>query len=257
MLVETLRPEDGTAVVRLNNPPLNLVTLDLTRQLEEALTAIAGDAAIRAVVVTGAGERAFCAGSDIHEFRGVREDVVAAKLRRENAVWTQLEDLPQPTVAAIHAPALGGGFELALCCDLRVIEEGALVGLPEVRLGVFPGTGGPLRLARLVGETRAKALIYFGDAIDAEAALSLGLVNQIAPRGGTQEAALALARRLAAQPAQAVQAAKQAIRAAGEMSRDAALEHALRLSEHVFRTDDMLEGVAAFLEKRPPRFGHR
>lgn len=257
MLVETLRPEEGVAVVRLNNPPLNLVTRELTRQLEQALVAIASDTAIRAVVVTGAGDRAFCAGSDIHEFGEVRENVIAEKLQRENAVWTQLEDLPQPTVAAIHAPALGGGFELALCCDLRVLDDGARVGLPEIRLGVFPGTGGPLRLTRLVGEARAKALIYFGDSIAAEEARALGLVNHVVPHGRTQEAALGLARRLAAQPAQAVQAAKRSVRAASEMGRAAALEHALHLSEHVFRTEDMLEGVAAFLEKRPPEFRHR
>jgi enoyl-CoA hydratase/carnithine racemase len=162
MLVELSRPADGVAVLELNNPPLNLVTLELTRRLGGHLRALAADQSVRAVIVAGAGERAFCAGSDVREFGQVRERVVDAKLRRENAVWTQLEDLPQPTIAAIDGWALGGGFELALCCDLRVMAENARAGLPELSLGVFPGTGGPLRLARLVGESRAKGLLYLG-----------------------------------------------------------------------------------------------
>lgn len=257
MLVGLSRPGDGVAVVELNNPPLNLVTLDLTRQLGEVLDAVASDGSVRAVIVAGGGGRAFCAGSDVREFAPVRDRVVEAKLRRENAVWTQLEDLPQPTIAAIEGWALGGGLELALCCDLRVIAEDARVGLPEVHLGVFPGTGGPLRLARLIGESRAKSLLYLGDTLAAADALALGIAYQTVPRGEARTAALALARRLADAPAQAVQACKRAVRAAGDMERDAALEYALELSGRVFRSEDVLEGASAFLEKRPPRFRHR
>jgi enoyl-CoA hydratase len=257
MLVNLSRPDDGVALVELNNPPLNLVTLDLTRELGDRLTALAADAAVRAVVVAGAGERAFCAGSDVREFPQVRERVVEAKLRRENQVWTQLEDLPQPTVAAIEGWALGGGFELALCCDLRIIAENARLGLPEIRLGVFAGTGGPLRLSRLIGESRAKSLLYLGDTVPAREAFALGIAHQVVPPGGAREAALALARRLAQSPAQALQACKKAVRAAAELGRDAALEYALELSRGVFRSDDVLEGAAAFLAKRPPRFGRR
>jgi enoyl-CoA hydratase len=255
MLVRLSRPEDGIAVLELNNPPLNLVTLELTRQLGKALDALAADGSVRAVVVAGAGEKAFCAGSDVREFPRVRDRVVEMKLRRENAVWTQLEDLPQPTVAAIEGWALGGGFELALCCDLRVLAEDARIGLPEIRLGVFPGTGGPLRLRRLIGESRAKALLYLGDTVPAGAAAAVGIACRVVPRGQARAAALDLARRLAASPAAALQACKQAVRAAEPPAgRDAALQEALELSDRVFRSDDMLEGVAAFLEKRPARF---
>lgn len=257
MLVELTRPEDGVALVRLNNPPLNLVTLEMTRQLGDALAAIAEDPTVRAVVLTGAGERGFCAGSDVREFPALRERAVETKLRRENDVWTRLEDLPQPTIAALHGWALGGGFELALCCDLRVMDDDARIGLPEIRLGVFPGSGGPIRLVRLLGQSRAKALVYFGDPVTARDAERLGLVHQVVPSGRAAAAAFDLARRLAAQPAQAIQASKRVMRIADAAPRDTALAFALEQSDRIFRTDDMVEGVAAFLEKRPPRFRHR
>ncbi len=257
MLVELARPEDGIAVIRLNNPPLNLVTREMTRQLGEALTALADDATLRAVVLAGAGERGFCAGSDVREFSAIREQVVAAKLRRENDVWSRLEDLPQPTVAAVHGWALGGGLELALCCDLRVMDEDARIGLPEIHLGVFPGSGGPIRLVRLIGQSRAKALVYFGDPITAGDAERLGLVHRVVPRGQAIAAAVELARRLAGQPALALQAGKRLMHVAGETSRDTAIAFALEQSDRIFRTGDMLEGVTAFLEKRAPRFQHR
>jgi len=257
MLVNVSRPDDGVALVELNNPPLNLVTLDLTRQLGETLDALAADDAVRAVIVAGSGDRAFCAGSDIREFPQVRDRVVDAKLRRENAVWTQLEDLPQPTIAAIEGSALGGGFELALCCDLRILSEHARVGLPEIHLAVIPGTGGPLRLSRLIGESRAKSWLYLGEACSAANAHALGIAHQVVPRGQARAAALDLARRLAEAPAGALQGCKRAVRAADHLDRDAALEYALELSDRVFRSEDVLEGVAAFLEKRPARFRHR
>jgi len=257
MLVELARPEDGIALLRLNNPPLNPVTVEMTRQLGEALAALADDSTVRAVVLAGAGDRGFCAGSDVREFPALRERAVEAKLGRENDVWTRLEELPQPTVAAIHGWALGGGFELALCCDLRVTDDDATLGLPEIRLGVFPGSGGPIRLVRLIGQSRAKALVYLGDPITAREAERLGLVHRVVPRGQAAHAALDLARRLAAQPAQAIQASKRVMRAADSLPRDAAIAFALEESGRIFRTDDMMEGVAAFLEKRPPRFRHR
>jgi len=257
MLVETTRPEDGIAVLRLNNPPLNLVTLEMTRQLGEALAGLAADPGVRAVVLAGAGERAFCAGSDVREFPGLRERVVAAKLRRENEVWDRLEDLPQPTVAAIHGWALGGGLELALCCDLRVMDDNARIGLPEIHLGVIPGSGGPIRLVRLIGQSRAKPLVYFGDPITAQEAERLGLVHRVVPRGQAVAAALDLARRLAAQPGQALRASKRLMSIADEAPRDAATVFALEQSDRIFRTNDVVEGVTAFLEKRPPRFRHQ
>jgi enoyl-CoA hydratase/carnithine racemase len=245
---------DGVAVLTLDNPPLNLVTLELTRRLGEALTALAGDPAVRVVVVTGAGRRAFCAGSDVREFPGVVEDVVGRKLRRENEVFGQLDDFPRPTVAALNGLALGGGLELAACCDLLVAGADVRVGLPEVKLGVIPGSGGTVRVARRVGEGRAKELIYLGEPIDAPTALAWGLVNRVVPPGEELAVALAVARTLAAGPPEALRLAKQAVDVAFDTTEDQAIARSLALSDRVFRSADCREGVRAFLAKEPPRF---
>ena len=141
----------GVAKLTLNNPPLNLVTLEMTEHLIEALDELEGDDAVRAVVVTGAGEKAFCAGSDIKEFADVRDRVVEKKLARENEAFGRFESLSKPTVAAIEGLAYGGGCEISMACDLRITGEGAKFALPEVRLGVVPGSGGLFRLPELVG----------------------------------------------------------------------------------------------------------
>src|SRR5437867_4760581 len=149
----------GVAVLTLNHPPLNLVTLELTRQLGARLDRLAADPAVRALVVTGAGERAFCAGSDVGEFPSVLDDVVRLKLARENETYSKLDDFPRPTIAALNGLAYGGGLELAVCCDLLVAGADVRLALPEVKLGVFPGTGGTVRVPRRVGEGRAKELM--------------------------------------------------------------------------------------------------
>ena len=151
------------ALIELDNQPLNLVTGAMMEQLDAALTALADDAEVRAVVVAGAGERAFCAGSDVKEFEGLAGRVAQGKLLYEKFVYRKLAELPVPTIAAIDGDALGGGLELALCCDLRVAAEGARLGMPEVRLGVLPGSGGTQRLPAVVGPARAKELILVGE----------------------------------------------------------------------------------------------
>ena len=144
----------------LNNPPLNLVTLEMTERLIEALDELERDEAVRAVVVTGAGRKAFCAGSDVKEFADVSDRVVEKKLARENEAFGKLESLSKPTVAAIEGLAYGGGCEISMACDLRVTGEGAKFALPEVKLGVVPGSGGLFRLPELVGPARAMQLMY-------------------------------------------------------------------------------------------------
>lgn len=242
--------------LRLNNPPLNLVTKELTAALKGALTAIADDASVRTLVVAG-GNRAFCAGSDVKEFASLRGRVGAGKLIEENAVYDMLAGLPVPTVAAIEGDALGGGLELALCCDLRVASEGARFGLPEVRLGVIPGSGGTQRLPRLVGLARAKELILLGEVIDASTALRFGLVNRVVATGSTEAMARTLAEDLAKRGPVAVREAKGALDAALDGSLADGKARELDASERVFATEDMLEGAAAFLEKRSPEFKNR
>jgi enoyl-CoA hydratase/carnithine racemase len=245
---------DGVAVLTLDNPPLNLVTLELTRRLGEVLGRLAADPATRVLVVTGAGSRAFCAGSDVNEFPAVGDDVVPRKLARENEVYSRLDDFPRPTIAALNGLAYGGGLELAACCDLVVAGTDVRLALPEIKLGVFPGTGGTVRVARRVGEGRAKELMFLGDPIDAETARAWGLVNRLVPPGQALAAALDLARVLAGRPRRALELCKAAIDLGLDLPEDEALRRTLALSEAVFRTDECREGVRAFLAKEPPRF---
>jgi enoyl-CoA hydratase/carnithine racemase len=252
-----LEVADGVAVLTLNNPPLNLVTLELTRRLGAELTRLAADPAARVLVVTGSGAKAFCAGSDIAEFAGVMDDVVAQKLRRENQVYSQLDDFPRPTIAALNGLAFGGGLELAVCCDLLVAGADVRVALPEVKLGVLPGSGGTIRVPRRVGEGRAKELMYTGEPIDAATALAWGLVNRVVAPGQALAEARALARTLVERPGRALQLMKQAVDLALDTTEDDAVTRTLALSEAVFRTEDCREGVRAFFAKETPRFRHR
>src|SRR6266700_4485492 len=182
----------GVVVLTLDNPPLNLTTLVTLDKLQSAFRDIAADEQVRAVVVTGSGSKAFCAGSDISEFPQVRDDVVSRNLARETAAFTALEQLPMPVIAALNGAALGGGTEIALACDIRIMDETARIGFPEVKLGIFPGSGGIFRLPRLVGPAKAYELLYTGDLIDAQEAHRIGLVNHLAPAGHALSAAVAL-----------------------------------------------------------------
>ncbi|HSR44088.1 MAG TPA: enoyl-CoA hydratase-related protein [Acidimicrobiia bacterium] len=250
--------EPGVIVtIRLNNPPLNLISKEVTAALGDALRRIAGLDEVRAVVLAGSGDRAFSAGSDVKEFTSLRGRVGEGKLIEENAVYNQLADLPVPTVAAIEGNALGGGLELALCCDLRVASRTALLGMPEVRLGVMPGSGGTQRLPRLIGSARAKELILLGEIIDADTALGFGLVNRVVPGGQAEAGARELAETLASRGPVAVREAKAAIDIALDLSLKEGQVMELAASERVFSSEDMLEGAAAFIEKRPAEFRNR
>jgi enoyl-CoA hydratase len=250
---------DGVALVTLNNPPLNLVTLEMTRRLNEAVKRLAEDPDVRVMVLTGAGEKAFCAGSDIREFPEMMAAgaVVPKKLALENEAWSRVDDFPKPTIAAVRGLAFGGGLELAVCCDLIVAEEGARVALPEIKLGVFPGSGGTIRVTRRIGEGRAKEMMFFGEPVPVETALAWGLVNRVVPKGHALNAALELARRLAAQPSIALQMCKKSADMAFDVPEDRAVEASLAMSERVFTTEDCAEGVRAFFAKEKPRFKHR
>jgi enoyl-CoA hydratase/carnithine racemase len=245
------------ALLELDNPPLNLVTTELTRQLDAALDRVAADPEVRALVVTGAGERAFCAGSDVKEFESLAGRAAEGKLLYEKHVYRKLADLRVPTVAAIEGDALGGGLELALCCDLRVASERARLGTPEVRLGVIPGSGGTQRLPAIVGAARAKEMILVGELLSAEAAERIGLVNAVVPVGRARAAAFELAGKIAERGPLAVREAKRLVDLSQALDLDAGLAAELDASERVFASEDMLEGARAFFEKRPPRFTGR
>jgi enoyl-CoA hydratase len=245
------------AHLELVNPPLNLVTRELTEQLHEALARLAAADDVRAVVVTGSGDRAFCAGSHIGEFEGLRGRVAEGKLLLEKLVYRQLAQLPMPTIAAIEGDALGGGLELALCCDLRIASTRARLGMPEVRLAVIPGSGGTQRLPRIVGPAQAKALILTGRIITADEAHRIGLVNEVVPAGEARDRANEVAREIAARGPLAVREAKRLMDVALDRELDSGLAAELEASERIFESDDMLEGARAFFDKRDPDYRGR
>lgn len=245
---------DGVAVLVLDNPPLNLNAAPTLRLLRDRCREIERDERVRAVVVTGAGDRAFCAGSDVKEFEAVRDAVVVRKLALENEAFSALANLPVPVIAALNGVTLGGGAELALACDIRIMADTARIGFPEVRLGVFPGSGGVVRLPRLIGMARAYELLYTGTPIDAGAALRIGLVNRSVPAREVLPEALALAATIARGPARALAAIRRAVRTSLDTPLAAAIEATLVDSDAVFKGQDVIEGVRAFFEKRAPVF---
>ena len=249
---------DGVATMTLDNPPLNLVTLELTRQLGERLDALAQDDTARVLVLTGAGDRAFCAGSDLTEFASMMSpgQVVPKKLARENETYSKLDDFPKPTIAAVSGLAFGGGLELAVCCDLIVVEEHTRLCLPEIKLGVFPGSGGTVRVTRRIGEGRAKEMMFLGEPIDAATALSWGLVNRVVARGQSLRAAQDMATILAKGPSRALQLCKAAVDLSFDTTEDQAVARTLDLSDKAFSSADCSEGVRAFFAKEKPRFSH-
>lgn len=243
-----------TALITLNNPPLNLVTLDLCRELHETLLTLEDDPNVRVIVLTGSGQRAFCVGSDIKEFPEVWDDVIHKKLQNENLTFNQIELLSKPVIAAMEGNVLGGGCEISMACDIRILSETGRIGLPEINLGVFPGSGGLFRLARLVGPAKAVEMIYTGQVICAKDALELGLVNRVVPQGTACTAALELADQIAQKPFEAIRLIKRGVRELWQKTTEECFYTNLELSRAVFKSADCAEGVDAFLNKRSPHF---
>jgi enoyl-CoA hydratase/carnithine racemase len=247
------------ARLELVNPPLNLVTRALLEELAGALATLgaASPGDVRAVVVSGRGERAFSAGSHVGEFEAQRGPGGRERHELESGVARRLAELPMPTIAAIEGNALGGGLELALCCDLRIASERARLGLPEVRLAVTPGAGGTQRLPRVVGSARARELILTGRVLSAAEAERIGLVHEVVPAGEAVARATAIGEEIAARGPLAVREAKRLIGLATETDLDAGLAAELDASDRVFASDDLVEGAAAFFAKRDPEYHGR
>lgn len=251
--------EAGIAVVTIDNPPMNVLSSHVTRELKEVVSQIYTDPEVIVVILTGAGKRAFMAGADIKEFPQwihLEKEELRKVTTANHEVFTLLENLPKPTIAAINGFALGGGCELALACDIRIAEEQAQLGLPEVKLGLFPGAGGTQRLPRLVGEAKAKELMFTGDPVTAEEALAIGLINQMVPKGDGLDRAKEMAEKMASLSLQALSRIKQAVNDGTEMDLQAGLELEVDLFLDIFKTEDVREGVQAFIEKRSARFTH-
>jgi enoyl-CoA hydratase/carnithine racemase len=247
---------DGAyAEIGLDAGPLNLVTRELLRALDRALGEVAANAQVRCVILHGGRGRAFCAGSDINEFAGIRHEASECKILYEDMVLRKLARMPMPTIAAIDGPALGGGFELALACDLRVCARSAPIGLTESRLGGLAGNGA-VRATRLAGPARAKELLFTGETIDADTALAWGLVNRVVD-GSALEGARALAATIASRGPLSNRLAKALVDAAQDDAIDAALAQSTVAQQAIFESDDLHEGVAAFFAKRAAVFtGH-
>jgi methylglutaconyl-CoA hydratase len=232
----------------------NSLTMALLRELGTRVAAAGGDRALRAVILTGAGDRAFCAGADLKERARMGDGEVHAFHAALRDALRGIERAPQAFVAAINGAALGGGLELALSCDLRVAAEAAEVGLPEASLGIIPGGGGTARLPRLVGIGRAKDLVLTGRRIGAAEALAMGLVSRIAPATRLLAEALALAEQVARNAPISLRQAKRALDEGFDLPLDEALALENRLYQDCLRSRDRVEALRAFAEKRPPVF---
>ncbi len=252
----TVQIGEKIAELGLNNGPLNLVTRELLRAFNSALADVAARPDIRCVIVHGGQARAFCAGSDIKEFAELRHDASERKILFEDMVLRRLAQMPMPTIAAIDGPALGGGLEIALACDLRVARPGVTLGLTESRLGGLAGNGA-LRLARLVGAGRAKELLYTAETISAEQAMAWGIVNRLAAQGSALDAARELAATIVSRGPLSNRLAKKLVDAALDLPLDAGLSMSTVAQQQIFESDDLHEGVEAFFKKRPPDFSGR
>jgi enoyl-CoA hydratase/carnithine racemase len=235
MPVLTKNQPDGVVIVTLNNPPLNLQTIELMRELEKTIMMLDEDDTVHAVVLTGNGEIAFSAGSDVKEFPRLRKNFVEEKLRRENAVFSRIEKMRVPVIAALNGAAMGGGCELAIACDFRVMDENVKIGLPEINLGSFPGSGGLVRLSKLIGRSKAMELMCLGTALDAFQALRMGLVDKVSPRGSALRGACELASQLSPKAVFTIRCIKEAVLAARLQTSAEAVDMSLRFSEAVFK----------------------
>jgi enoyl-CoA hydratase len=246
--------ERGLATLTIERPPLNPLSHQVKTELHECIEEIAADQGIRCVILHGAGGRAFSVGADIKEF----PEVTAKRLGRQHAIqehnlYNRIDFFPVPTIAAIEGHCLGGGLELALSCDLRIASEISRLGLPEVQLGVFPAGGGTERLPRLIGESRAREIIYTGDPVDAAEAFRIGLVNRLAPAGQALAAAQALGRTIADRAAVTLRTVKMVLDRGLCMDLMEAEQVSTDAISELFQSEAVQEGVRAFLEKRSPK----
>lgn len=246
------------ATLTVNRPTaLNALNREVLEEMARVIREVRHDASVRVLIVTGAGDRAFVAGADIAAMSKMSAADGLDFSRLGHRVMESFEDLAIPVIAAVNGFALGGGLELALACDLIVASDKARFGQPEINLGLIPGFGGTQRLAHRIGHNKARELIMTGEMFDAPTALAWGLANQVVPAAELTEAARTLAKKIESKSAFALRQAKAALRAAFTMEEDAGLRFEQQAFGVVFSSEDRVEGTAAFVEKRPPKWRHK
>ncbi|MEO0080258.1 MAG: enoyl-CoA hydratase-related protein [candidate division WOR-3 bacterium] len=239
--------------LRFNRPPVNALNTAMVLEIERAIELFARDDAVLVIVMTGEG-RTFVAGADISEMSGFTPLQARTFAQTGHRVLAKIADIEKPVIAAINGAALGGGCELALACDIRVMAEGAKIGQPEVNLGLLPGFGGTQRLARLCGPGVAKELIFTGDGLDAQEALRIGLVNRVVPADRLLEAVTELAKKIASKGPAAIRLAKSSINRGLDSNLTTGYAYEIEAFGLCFATGEPAEGTRAFLEKRKPQW---
>lgn len=249
---------EGVATITINRPDaLNAFNADVVNEVIQALEDVRADENVRVVVLTGAGEKAFSAGADIKAMKGMNALKARELSQMGEKLCSTIENLEKPVIAAINGYALGGGLEVAMACDLRIASENAKMGQTEINIGLIPGWGGTQRLTRLIGMTKAKELIFTGKMIDAKTAEQLGLVNMVVSQDKFREVVRQFALELAQKAPVALKVAKALINKGSEISLDAAIALEMEGFGVVASTEDLQEGVSAFIEKRKPTFKGR
>lgn len=251
-LVLIERPVDRVGVIRLNRPERrNALSTEFRAEIAKAVTELDADPGIRCIVMTG-DEKAFAAGADLAELAEVRP--MQEVFDRLGAVKRALEASNTPVIAAVRGMALGGGCEMAMMCDIIIAGDTAKFGQPEIKVGIMPGAGGTQKILRTAGKGKALRYLLTGDLFPADVAMDLGIVSEVVPDAEVMDTSLAMAKTIAAQPAKAVQAIRDAVREGANTPLDTALMLENRLFQMLFSTDDQKEGMRAFLEKRAPEF---
>ena len=249
------RPSEGVALLRINRPEaLNALSMSVRALIAEIIVRLDADAEVRAIVITG-DERAFAAGADLVELK--KRTVHDTNFRSSRAAWEALDGCRTPVIAAVNGFALGGGCELALHCDIIIAGESARFGLPEVKVGIMPGAGGTQRLLRVAGKYQALRYLLTGDYIPAQIALTMGLASEVVPDAKVVAHGLEIAAKIAALPPLSVDAIKEVVKLGADAPLQAALVLERKAFQLLFATEDRDEGIAAFIEKRTPKFKGR
>lgn len=244
---------DGVATITINRPQaLNALNKETLEEINSAIRNAEKDADVKVIIITGVGERAFCAGADVAELKGQSPIEITEFIKLGQDTWNLIENLDKPVIAAVNGLSLGGGCELVMACDLAVSSEKARFGQPEINLGIMPGWGGTQRLTRLVGTKKAKEIVLLGEMFGADEALRMGLINKVVPAEKLMEEANAIARKLADKSPVALKFAKSAVNKALETSLAGGLEFEKATFALLYSSEDAKEGLTSFLAKRKP-----